>query len=191
LPESASECELAHQLDPGVKINTSTLNAYLYLGQYDKFLQSLPKADDAALIVFYRGFGEYYKKNSDQAQTNFDHAFELDRSLLQAEIGQAFSFVIQHENAKAAAILHELETKVNERGVADPEAIYKIAQAYAAIGDKASALRILHHSIETGFFPYPYFATDPLLDPLRSESEFSKLMNAARQRHEEFKSRFF
>jgi DNA-binding winged helix-turn-helix (wHTH) protein/TolB-like protein len=191
LPESASECERARQLDPGVKMITSTLNAYLYLGQYDKFLESLPKTDDAALIAFYRGFGEYYKKDLDPAVTNFDHAFELDRTLLQAEIGQAFSFGIHHENARAAVILHALETKVNERGVADPEAIYKIAQAYASIGDKTSALRVLHRSIENGFFPYPYFATDPLLDSLRSEGEFSKLMNAARQRHEEFKSRFF
>ena len=191
LPESASECERARQLDPGVKMITSTLNAYLYLGQYDKFLESLPKTDDAALIAFYRGFGEYYKKDLDPAVTNFDHAFELDRTLLQAEIGQAFSFGIHHENARAAVILHALETKVNERGVADPEAIYKIAQAYASIGDKTSALRVLHRSIENGFFPYPYFATDPLLDSLRSEGEFSKLMNATRQRHEEFKSRFF
>jgi hypothetical protein len=92
LPESASECERARQLDPGVKMITSTLNAYLYLGQYDKFLESLPKTDDAALIAFYRGFGEYYNKDLDQAETNFDHAFELDRTLLQAETGQAFSF---------------------------------------------------------------------------------------------------
>jgi tetratricopeptide (TPR) repeat protein len=191
LPESAFECQRARQLDPGVKMNTSTLNAYLYLGQYDKFLESLPKTDDAALIVFYRGFGEYYQNDFGQAETNFVRAFELDRTLLQAEIGQAFSFGIQHKNARAAAILHALETKVNERGVADPEAIYKIAQAYASIGDKTSALRVLHRSIENGFFPYPYFATDPLLDSLRSQGEFLKLMNAARQRHEEFKSRFF
>jgi DNA-binding winged helix-turn-helix (wHTH) protein/TolB-like protein len=191
LAESASECERARQLDPGVKMNTSTLNAYLYLEQYDKFLESLPKTDDAALIVFYRGFGEYYQKDFGQAETNFVRAFELDRTLLQAEIGQAFSFGIKHENGKAAVILHALETKVNERGVADPEAIYKIAQAYASIGDKTSALRVLHRSIENGFFPYPYFATDPLLDSLRNQGEFLKLMNAARQRHEEFKSRFF
>ena len=86
---------------------------------------------------------------------------------------------------KATGILHALETKINERGVVDPEAMYKIAQAYASIGDKASALRVLRHSIENGFFPYPYFATDPLLDSLRSEGEFSKLMEAARQRHED------
>jgi tetratricopeptide (TPR) repeat protein len=59
LQESVLECEQARQLDPGVKLNSSALNSYLYLGQYDKFLQSLPKTEDSALIVFYRGFGEY------------------------------------------------------------------------------------------------------------------------------------
>jgi tetratricopeptide (TPR) repeat protein len=191
LSESVSECERARQLDPGVKLNSSTPNGYLYLGRYDQFLQSLPKTEDAALIVFYHGLGEYYKKNSEQAKTNFDHAYELDRTLLQAEVGKALSLEIQQQNSEAIETLRALEAKINEHGVVDPEAMYKIAQAYASIGDKASALRVLRHSIENGFFPYPYFATDPLLDSLRSEREFSKLMDAARQRHEEFKSRFF
>jgi DNA-binding winged helix-turn-helix (wHTH) protein len=56
--ESVSECERARQLDPGVKLNSSTPNGYLYLGRYDQFLQSLPKTEDVALIVFYRGLGE-------------------------------------------------------------------------------------------------------------------------------------
>jgi hypothetical protein len=126
-----------------------------------------------------------------QAETNLDHAFEVDPSLLQAEIGKAFSFGIQQENDKSSAILHSLETKVVEHGVVDPEATYKIAQAYAAIGDKYSALRVLRSSIQGGFFPYPYFAADPLLDTLRAEAEFSKLINVARQRHEAFKHEFF
>ena len=190
LAESVSECERAKQLDPVVKLNSSTLNGYLYLGRYDQFLQSLPNSEDAALVVFYRGLGEYYKENLEQAKANFDHAFELDHTLLQAEIGRALSLGIQQQNSEAVGVLHALEAKINERGVVDPEAMYKIAQAYASIGDKASALRVLRHSIENGFFPYPYFATDPLLDSLRNEGEFSRLMDAARQRHEEFKRRF-
>jgi tetratricopeptide (TPR) repeat protein len=191
LPEAVSECELARQLDPVVKLNSSAPNGYLYLGQYDRFLQSLPMTDDAALIVFYRGLAEYYKKNWKQAETNFDHAFELDRSLMQAEVGKAFSAKIRRQESNAAAILHALETKIDERGGVDPEATYKVAQAYAAIGDKVSALRVLRRSIENGFFPYPYFVTDPLLDPLRNEGEFSELMDAARRRHEAFKRTFF
>jgi TolB-like protein/predicted Zn-dependent protease len=191
LSESVSECERARQLDPGVKLNSSTPNGYLYLGQYDRFLENLPKTDDAALIVFYRGLAEYYKKNWEQAEKNFDHAFELDRSVLQAEIGRAFSLGMQHQESEAAGILRALENKISERGMVDPEAIYKIAQAYATLGDKTSALRVLYQSIENGFFPYPYFVTDPLLDSLRSEDEFSELMSSAHQRHEAFKSKFF
>ena len=191
LSESVSACERARQLDPGVKLNSSTPNGYLYLGQYDRFLQSLPSTDDVALIVFYRGLGEYYRNNMEQAETHFEHAFELDRSLLQTEIGRAISLGIRHQDSKAVGILHELETKINERGVFDAEAIYKLAQAYATVGDKASALRVLRHSIGNGFFPYPYFVTDPLLDSLRNETEFTGLMTSARERHERFKTRFF
>src|SRR6201999_1248931 len=150
LLESVSECEQARQLDPGVKLNSSALNAYLYLGQYDRFLESLPKTDDSALIVFYRGLGEYHKQNPQQAEVNFDHAFELDRSLLQAKVGKAISFQIKHENSDAIAALRSLESKIKARGTVDPEATYKVAEAYATMGENTSALRVMRQSIENG-----------------------------------------
>jgi hypothetical protein len=87
--------------------------------------------------------------------------------------------------------LHAVETTIGKRGVGDPEATYKIAQAYSELGDKTSALRVLRHSVESGFFAYPYLATDPLLDPLRKEPEFTQILGVARQRFEAFKSSFF
>jgi hypothetical protein len=73
----------------------------------------------------------------------------------------------------------------------DAEGIYKVAQAYAILGDKASALRMLRRSIEGGFFCYPYFLRDPLLNNLRDQDEFKQLLSHAQQRHEQFKNRFF
>jgi DNA-binding winged helix-turn-helix (wHTH) protein/TolB-like protein/Flp pilus assembly protein TadD len=191
LQESLAECERARQIDPGVKLNSSALNTYLYLGQYDRFLESLPRTDGVALIVFYRGLGEYYKGNTRAAQADFDHSFALDSSLLQAIIGKAISLAIQHDNSGAATMLHELEAKINDRGMVDPEATYKIAQAYTKIGDKKSAVRWLRRSIEDGFFSYPYLATDPLLTPIRDESESAALIEMARKRHDRFKALFF
>jgi DNA-binding winged helix-turn-helix (wHTH) protein/TolB-like protein len=191
LRESVLESENARRLDPGVKVNSSALNGYLYLGQYDRFLESLPKTDDSALIAFYRGFGHYYQKNSKEATKHFDHALELDRSLFQAQIGKALSLGIRHHAPDGLTILRQAEAKIDQRGVGDPEATYKIAQAYAVLGEKASALRVFRHSIENGFFPYPYFLTDPLLDNIRNEPEFSQLMNTARQRHQDFANAFF
>ena len=69
--------------------------------------------------------------------------------------------------------------------------MYKIAEAYAMLGEKPSAVRALRTSIEGGFFSYPYFVTDPLLEGLRGDDDFQRLLTAARQRHEAFKKRFF
>ncbi len=40
------------QIDPLVKANGSVLNAYLYLGEYDQFLQSLPEAGGSPSSCF-------------------------------------------------------------------------------------------------------------------------------------------
>ncbi|HWY54651.1 MAG TPA: winged helix-turn-helix domain-containing protein [Terriglobales bacterium] len=189
LNESVAEGERALQLDPLVKANGSVFNTYLYLAEYDKFLRSLPDLDDP-LVVFYRGFGEFHQKNWQQAAKDFDHAYELDPSLY-AQIGKALSDSIAHRDADGLQILRALENKIGERGVGDPEGMYKISQAYSVLGDKTSALRALRRSIEGGFFCYPYFTTDPLFDGLRNDPEFAALLNVARQRHEAFRSKFF
>jgi len=190
LNESVAECERARQIDPMVKANGSVLNAYLYLGEYDKFIASLPEVDDSAFLLFYRGFGEYHQKNWVRAAKDFDRAFELD-PYLYTQIGKALSDSISHRNADSLEILHGLEKKIGERGVGDPEATYKIAQAYSILGDKAAALRVLRSSVEGGFFSYPYLATDPLLDPLRKEPEFREILNVSQRRHQSFRDKFF
>jgi DNA-binding winged helix-turn-helix (wHTH) protein/TolB-like protein len=190
LNESVTECERARQIDPLVKANGSVLNTYLYLGEYEKFLQSLPDVNDSSFLLFYRGFGEYYQKDFDRASKDFDRAYEIDPTLY-AQVGKALSESIVHRDAQALEILRGLERKIKERGVGDPEGAYKIAQGYAVLGDKVSALRALRHSVESGFFSYPYIATDPLLNSLRDETEFAAILEVARHRHEAFKASFF
>ena len=190
LNESIAECERALRLDASVKSNGSVLNAYLYRGEYARFLSSLPEDDDSAFILFYRGFGEYYQKDWNRAASDFDRAFELDSSLY-TRIGKTLSYAISHREPEGLEILHDLEKEIALRGVGDPEGIYKIAQSYAALGDTASALRVLRSSVEGGFFPYPYLVTDPLLEPLRKEAEFAQIVAVSRRRYQAFRERFF
>jgi DNA-binding winged helix-turn-helix (wHTH) protein/TolB-like protein len=189
LDESVAECERARQLDPFVKANGSVLNTYLYLGQYQKFLESLP-VEDSSFILFYRGFGEFHEKEFDQASRDFDRAYELDPTLYTG-IGKALSDSIHQRKTEGLNLLGGLESKIRERGVGDPEGTYKIAQAYAVLGDNTSAIRVLRTSVESGFFSYLYIAKDPLLDNLHSEPAFNEILKIARQRHEAFKSSFF
>jgi TolB-like protein len=189
LEESATECELARRLDPEVKINSSALNTYLYLGEYDKFLNSLP-SNDSPLLLFYHGFGSYYKHDYSDAVADFDRAYELAPELLPAQVGKALSDALQHEEAHGLARLRETETRMNLRGVTDPEAMYKVAQAYAVLGAPDAALHMLQRSTVGGFFCYPYIARDPLLSSLRNSPEFVRLLAQARQRQQQFQMRF-
>jgi len=190
LNESVAEWERARQIDPVVKANGSVLNSYLYLGDYEKFLHSLPEVDDSSFLLFYRGLGEYYQKDLEKASKDFERAYEVDPTLY-AKIGKAMSSSIARKNGEGLEILRSLDSKITERGVGDPEAAYKIAQAYAVLGDKVSSLRMLRQSIESGFFCYPYLAADPILDSLRGEPEFKPILEVARVRHKAFQQSFF
>ncbi|HEX4949153.1 MAG TPA: tetratricopeptide repeat protein, partial [Blastocatellia bacterium] len=191
LKESLAEGERARQLDPQVKLNSSAFNSYFYDGQYEKFLASLPTQNPPAFIMFYRGIGQYYLKNGERAAAEFAQAYQRDPNSLYTQIGQALRLHIAGQTAQGLALLHTIEQQAEKQKVTDAEALYKVAQAYAELGDKAAALRLLQRSIEGGFFCYPYFATDPLLHKLRGEAEFARLLELARQRHEAFRRRFF
>ena len=190
LEQSLAECERARALDPGVKLNTSALNAFLYLGQYDEFLQSIPKDSGAALNVFTAASANTIRTTM-KTRPRISIAHSNSTLYVAGEIGKALSDGIRRENVRGIEILREAEKKIQERGVGDPEASYKVAEAYAVLGDKASALRVLERSITSGFFPYPYLAADPLLNGLRQEPQFANLMQAAGRRHESFKRVFF
>jgi DNA-binding winged helix-turn-helix (wHTH) protein/TolB-like protein len=190
LNQSLSECLYARRIDPGVKANGAVLNTYLYLGQYQQFLADLPDVDDSSFLTFYRGFGEYYLNQSNQAARDFDRAWQLEQTLY-TQTGKALSHSIAHRNAEGLELLRELERKIQQRGIGDPEGTYKIAESYAVLGDKDSALRMLRFSIEHGFFAWPYFQKDPLLTNIRNEPQFAELMTIARNRYQAFEQKFF
>jgi serine/threonine protein kinase/TolB-like protein len=190
LAESVAEGERARGFDKQVKINSSAMNGYLYLGQYDKFLQSLP-SNNSVYVLFYRGFAEYHQKQWHQAQENFERAYDMDPTLLPAQIGKALTYAMAHQDAQGLTLLRKTQQRIQDSGVTDAELVYKLAQAYSVLGDKAAGLHMLQHAIEGGFFCYPYFVRDPLLDSIRHEPGFDQLMQEAQRRHEEFKARFF
>jgi len=190
LRESINEGERSRQINDEIKADNSVFNSYLYDGQYEKFIQSLPAREDSAYVTFYRGLGHYYLKRWKEAAAYFDRAYQLDKTLMTAQIGKALSYGLDGRTASGIKLLNEAEEKIIKGGVADAEGVYKIAQAFAALNDQPTALRLLRRSIEGGFFCYPYFTNDPLLDNLRGQAEFAELMGLARRRHEDFKRQF-
>jgi DNA-binding winged helix-turn-helix (wHTH) protein/TolB-like protein len=189
LKESMAEAEQARLLDSEIKASNAVPATYLYAGQYEKFLSTLPRSD-SAYVTFYRGLGFYYLKDFARAAAEFNRAYETNGEMMQTNIGKALALALGNEPLQGLTQLRETEKIVAARGVNDAEAIYKIAQGYAVLGDKAAALRVLRRSIEGGFFCHPYFTDDPLLESLRTEKEFAVVLELARRRHEEFKRKF-
>jgi TolB-like protein len=187
---SVASAERARRLDPSVKLNSSAMNGYLYLGRYDDFLERLPTQGASAYILFYRGFAEYYLGRHSDALRDFEHAFELDASLLQTQVGKALSYKLKDDVPNGVALLHGVVDELMQRGVTDAEGIYKVAQAYAQLDDTPSALSVLEKSVDGGFFPFPYIQRDPMLAPIRKAAEYPRILEKARLRFEKFKNRY-
>jgi TolB-like protein/DNA-binding winged helix-turn-helix (wHTH) protein len=191
LDQSVIAAERSVAIDPFLLTGGNIFLTYLYQGEYDKFLRSFTIDDRSAYQVFYAGFGRYHLKSYEAAARDFDRAYELDSSLLQARVGKALSHAIKGKRAAATELLQATEREIDEREVGDAEGHYKLAQVYAVLHDTPAALRVLRKSIEGGFFCYPYFRNDPLMESVRREREYTVLLEQARQRHDRFKRRFF
>jgi DNA-binding winged-HTH domains len=188
LDQSIAEGESALQLDP--HITGHLFNSYLYAGQREKFVNSLPMRDDA-YTLFYRGLGHYYMKDWARASVYFDLAHQLDSAALISQLGQVLRLAIDGHNREGLELLKVIDSKLEKDPFGDGELSYKLAEFYSVLGDKASSLRLLKKSIDQGFFCYPYFISDPLLNNVRSEAQYAGLIAAARERHERFKQTFF
>jgi DNA-binding winged helix-turn-helix (wHTH) protein/TolB-like protein/Tfp pilus assembly protein PilF len=186
LPESIAEGEHALQLDPMVNLG-STLNSYLYSGDYEKFLSRMAAGEDARTI-FYRGLCFLYMKDLSRAAGEFERAYALDPSLLHAKYGKAFLYAIHQQPAEGLRYLMEVE---QENPAVDGEMLYKVAQAYALLGDKPSALRSLRGAINHNFYCHACLIRDPLFESVRGESEYADLARLALDLHEAFRHRYF
>jgi DNA-binding winged helix-turn-helix (wHTH) protein/TolB-like protein len=190
LKESIAAAERSRQIDNEIKSNNAVFASLLYDGQYDRYLKQLP-TKETAYILFYRGFGHYYLKNEAEAARWFDRAYEMNPALMQSQVGKALSFSLSGNKAAGLALLQQAAQQIETRGVTDAEGVYKIAQAFAVLGDKTAGLKLWRRSVAGGFFCYPYFANDPLLANLRATAEYAEVLAIARQRHEAFGKKFF
>jgi len=187
LEESIAEGDRALQIDPDVMRDTS-FNSLLYVGQYDRFLSSMALKPEGARTNFYRGLGYLYLGDREQAAKEFERAYALDSTYPHAIIGKAINASLINRSSDGERLLREFE---RDNQLTDGEMLYKVAQGYAALGNKPDALRLLRKAVGQNFFCYPYFAGDPLLNSVRGEPEFSAFLESARKRHESFKQSFF
>jgi len=118
-------------------------------------------------------------------------AYQLDPSALVSQLGVVLKLGMEGQNREGLKLLKGAENELNQDPFGDGELSYKLPECYSVLRDKPSALRLLKKSIDQGFFCYPYFISDPLLDHVRGEAGYASLVEVARQRHQRFKDALF
>jgi DNA-binding winged helix-turn-helix (wHTH) protein/TolB-like protein/Tfp pilus assembly protein PilF len=182
LNESLQAAQTAMRLDPNTQ-EVSTLNTYLYLGEYDRFLASMPGNVLTARGLFYRGLAEFSKGNALAADRLFAQAIELEPLSSHAQFGQAIRLASQGDAARAKQVLKSIEAQVHPDG----EMQYKLAQAYAVGKDYEGAMRAFARSVRADFVCYDYFLRDPLLSELRQRDDFKALLQESLERHQKLR----
>ena len=75
----------------------------------------------------------------------------------------------------------DLIDKVLSRKYRDHHVAYSLGATYAGLGQPIDALRWLREASATGFLCFPWYSTDPLLQPLRAHPEFQVFLGEVKQ----------
>jgi len=78
-----------------------------------------------------------------------------------------------------------------EEDIQDPESIYSWSMNNIVLGDFDFALALIDKAVDKGYYPYTFFLIDPILDPIREDSRFKRILEKAKIKHEAFKQRHF
>ncbi len=187
LKESEQEFEKALALDPkNPRYNSGGL-AYLYLGNYEKALQTLELDPESVFSLWTKGEILLRMGPRKQAVEYFDRVLGIkgeEISALDASIKKAY---ILNNKTYALSQLQKFE-RANPQ---DGEGWILIAQNYALLGDAYGCIRTLKKTIELGFFNYPFMLTDSFLDPVRDHPEFQSVLAVAKEKHDAFKNKYF
>jgi TolB-like protein len=118
------------------------------------------------------GMGYYYAGDRARAEEILVPLRQRTPIELKAQAVLA-GFLAARQDGRSARTLVKA---ILDSGYVDHHLAYSLGAAYAQLGELADARRWLAEAAHTGFPCYPWYANDPLLNPLRRDPEFQRFM---------------
>ncbi len=173
LDASVAAHEEARRLDPNIQ--TSVLNSYGQLGEFERVLREAPPGEpDTKAFALYR----LGRKEEAQAAWRAQPAGET--SMIKAWDEMIVAVLKEAPNALALT-----EQVALHAGWKDPEGHLMGGLLLSMLGSHDHALRKLGDAVEGGFYPVHLLLHDPWLAPLRGDPRFAEIVRIAQRRRGE------
>ena len=116
----------------------------------------------------------YYKGDATRAEAMLEQLALVSSASNSARARSTLASILAARGQRfpAAEIVQELTAG----GYMDHHVAYSLGAAEAQLGRKEQAVGWLRRAADTGFPCHPWYARDPLLDPLRSNPDFERFM---------------
>jgi len=181
IEEALAEGRLAFELDPAsVSIRRSLGWLYYYARQYDPAAEQLrraielnPTSEETHRIL---GLVRLQQGRLDQAENEFREAIGLSTELAYSRAGLAHVAATAGRSTEARSILDALYAQAKERYVS-PVAF---ATVHLGLGEIDHAFTWIERAYEERRGWLCYLKVEPLLDPLRADPRFDRLLEKMR-----------
>ncbi|MCK4993244.1 MAG: tetratricopeptide repeat protein, partial [Bacteroidales bacterium] len=148
---------------------------------YERILQLAPGNSFSELMLatslsHLKRYEEAITLINKSAGTSPDHHY--------TKLGILLKFALQ---GKKAEMLHSISQELEIWAKRDPWGSWMLAERYSLLGMKEKALDWLKNSVDRGWINYPHLSKhNPLLDNIRGEERFKKLMKQVKHEWENF-----
>jgi hypothetical protein len=168
----------------------------LYTGEVARFEASLQDQpghlrSTSGVLPFYRGYLALVRGDRALAQREFRTAAALANgypSILR--LSAIFELILDGRQDQAWKQLREYDQERIGMREPDGEFTIRLAEAYALLGDRASAMDMAGRAFARGFGCTEWYERSPLLEPLRSLPKWKALMQHLRERQRLMEDRF-
>jgi adenylate cyclase len=185
IDKAVEEMERAVRIDPHDPQFRSIGITYNLAGQYQKAIDALNYEDGSGFCEAWKGLTYIRMGEVDNARQELRKSLALDA---ESTLAQWSRLMLAHLDKQDIDLqqLREIQFTIE-----DPESIYNWGLISLMHGDTPGFVQMFDKAVEKGYYPYPAFMKDPLLETVNEDPSFNRILEKARLKHESFKGRYF
>jgi tetratricopeptide (TPR) repeat protein len=168
----------------------------LYTGEIPRFEASLQEQpghlrSTSGVIPFYRGYLALVRGDRAQAKKEFHAVAALENGYPNIlRLAEIYDLILDGQKDEAWQKLREYDQERIGMREPDGEFTIRLAEAYALMGDRASAMDMAGRAFARGFGCTAWYDRSPLLEPLRGLPKWKALIQHLRERQKLMEDQF-